>query len=72
MTLEEAKKKILDEKILPRIDRIFDYEEFWVFHCAETDEADDSPPAIRKDDGSLFWFFVPDYPPDLKYTVIKG
>ena len=70
MTLEEAKKKILDEKILPEIGEICEYEDFWVFDYVE--EVDDSPPAIRKDDGSLFYFFVPDYPPDLKYTVIKG
>ena len=70
MTLEAAKKKILDEKILPEIGAISEYEDFWFFDYVE--EVDDRPPAIKKDDGSLFCFFVPDYPPDLKYTVIKG
>ena len=69
MTLEEAKKKILDEKILPRIGDVSEYDDFWVFHYIE--EVDDCPPAIRKDDGSLFYFFYPDYS-HLKYTILKG
>jgi hypothetical protein len=72
MTLEEAKKKILEEKILPEIGEILEFEDFWVFDYPYDLEVDDSPPAIRKDDGSLFYFFPPDYLSDLKYTVIKG
>jgi len=60
MTLEEAKRKILSEKILPEIGTVLEFDEFWVFDY--TDEVDDRPPAIRKKDGSLFWFFAPDYP----------
>ena len=69
MTLEEAEKKILDEKILPETGAISEYENFWFFHYVE--EVDDCPPAIRKDAGSLFCFFYPDYS-HLKYTVLNG
>ena len=69
MTLEEAKAKILTEKHLEKIGTIFDFEDFWVFDYSD-EEIDARPPAIRKKDGSLFWFFYPDYA-HLKYKKLS-
>ena len=69
MTLKEAKTKILIEKHLEEIGPIFDFEDFWVF-VYSYDEIDARTPAIRKNDGSLFWFFYPDYA-HLKYKILS-
>ena len=68
MTLEEAKITILDKKLLSNIVKVLEFEDFWVFCNDEPTEA--RPPAIRKKDGSLFWFFYPDYA-HMKYKILS-
>ena len=70
MTLEDAKKKILSENILTEIGQVLEFDDLWVFDYP--DDVDDRPPAIRKKDGSLFWFFSPDYPANVRFTVLKS
>ena len=59
MTLEEAKIKVLKNGWIKKIVIIIEFEDFWVFDDDEPTEV--RPPAIRKKDGSLFWFFPPDF-----------
>ena len=68
MTIEEAKIKVLKNGWIKKIVNIFEFEDFWVFGDDEPTEA--RPPAIRKKDGSLFWFFYPDYA-HLKYKILS-
>ena len=68
MTIEEAKIKVLKNGWIKKIVNIFEFEDFWVFGDGEP--TDTRSPAIRKKDGSLFWFFYPDYA-HLKYKKLS-
>lgn len=69
MTLQEAKIKVLKNGWIKKIGTIAEFEDFWVF-CHDDEEIDARPAAIRKKDGSLFWFFYPDYA-HLKYKILN-
>lgn len=70
MTLEEAKKLVVEKKLISKVSSVLEYKDFWVFEYPEDVEIDVCPPAVRKSDGKVFAFFFPEYA-NQKFSVLK-